>query len=77
MASGRGRGGIRGWRDWLRRARRHTVAAPSHPAPEDARRPVPAPVQSPSEDADGAPSLDQVLRRATEAREAARHDPKA
>ena len=71
MVTGPGRGGIRRWRDWLRRATHHSAA--------DDRELVQADEQSRRE-AEDAPagsgghksqaSLDQVLRRAAAARAA-------
>jgi len=56
---GRGRGGIRRWREWLHGATHHSAAEDNElvEAAEQSRR-----------DADDQASLDQVLRRAAEAR---------
>jgi hypothetical protein len=72
VASGRRRGGLRRWRDWLHRATHHTA--------DDDRQLVQAAEQSrlqdPNEPGPGGSraqaSLDQVLRRAA-AERAARH----
>lgn len=76
MATGRGRGGFRRWREWLRRATHHSA--------DDDRQLVQAAEQSrrDGEDEPGGSiassgsrtqaSLDQVLRRAAEAQAAQR-----
>jgi len=70
VATGRGRGGIRRWRAWLRRATHHSaeidrqlVQAAEQPRREGEDEPSASRTQA---------SLDQVLRRAAEARAAQR-----
>jgi len=89
VASGRGRGGTRRWREWLRRATHHSAEDDRHlvQADERSRRddeeaevrggPVEVGGSAGSGDSGGPAaqaSLDQVLRRAAEAREAVRPD---
>jgi len=83
VASGRGRGGARRWREWLRRATHHSADNDRQlvQAAEQSRRDSDdeaGPSGSDGPSGSGGPvtaqaSLDQVLRRAAEAREAERH----
>ncbi len=89
MASGRGRGGIRRWRDWLRRGRRQRVPGAGQRSNGAERNGAErngterngaernGAERASAEGAGTPPSLDHVLRQAAEAREAARHNPSA
>ena len=86
MATGRGRGGIRRWREWLHRATHHGAADDVQPVQTDEQaRPdggdegSGGSSGSGEQSGSGGPatahaSLDQVLRRAAAARKAVRHD---
>jgi hypothetical protein len=80
VATGRGRGGVHGWRDWLRRATHHSADDDRQlvQAAEQSRREREgedehgessgSSVSSGSTGTRAQASLDQVLRRAAEAR---------
>ena len=90
VATGRGRGGFRRWREWLHRATHHSAADDRHlvQAAEQSRRDSDdeagrssgsggsgGPAEAGGDDGSRAQaSLDQVLRRAAEARDTVRHD---
>jgi len=84
VATGRGRGGIRRWREWLHRATHHSadddrqLVQAAEQSRRDGDEPDGGSDGSDGSDGAGGPtaqaSLDQVLRRAAEAREAVRPD---